>query len=83
LRQGLELLHSAIGQSIAHGDIKGDNIMLRDGQPVLIDFGHSHAIAHQDNQRMDDFLREPPPVARRAKQRSRSRSGSPVKRMAF
>jgi len=89
LRRGLELLHGPLGLPLAHGDIKSDNIMLRGEMPVFIDFGHSRPIsgpnsiheinAERDNQNLDSFLNEPPPVFRRAR-RSRSRSrGSPAR----
>jgi serine/threonine protein kinase len=73
LRQGLRILHRE-GIPLAHGDIKGDNIMLKGPNPVYIDFGHSHEIgtieeinAEQDIRKLEDFLREPPPVQRRIK----------------
>lgn len=39
LQEGLTLLHSPVGERMAHGDIKRDNIMVWRGNPVFIDFG--------------------------------------------
>jgi len=44
LRDGLALLHSTHNGTppVVHGDIKRDNIMVHNGMPVFIDWGHAH-----------------------------------------
>jgi serine/threonine protein kinase len=41
IMSGIRLIHKS---SIMHRDIKPQNIMIRDGKPIIIDFGESKLI---------------------------------------
>lgn len=90
LRDGLALLHSRVrGEPMAHGDIKRDNIMVWNGNPVFIDFGlarfESEGFAEVSPERdarmfLERVARAPPPAPLRGPERRRrepSRSRSP------
>ncbi|KAG6328097.1 hypothetical protein ID866_10993, partial [Astraeus odoratus] len=45
IAHGLQYLHDHKPYAIYHGDLKGANVLISpDGQPLLCDFGLSHAV---------------------------------------
>jgi hypothetical protein len=86
LREGLALLHGPIGEPMAHGDIKRDNIMIYRGRPVFIDFGLARFASEfgaispeQDLRKFRENVGGAPPDGpiRRGRARAPSRSRSP------